>query len=154
MVWNCKGSLQIDIGYFEDTLKQTDIAMYTEIHQCIGSKLSNVHAIDDSQYVDHNHVFLKALKALEECQCYTNKNFVIKWVWCIRLWMHVICGYKANGEFLKCYILQFVTSHYLFKIVQLLLLHLCQIEFFVIFRMCTEDKLKTSMRSQTSAITF
>ncbi len=42
-VWNCNGSLRIDAGYFGDTLKHTDTAMYTETHQCNGSKLLDVH---------------------------------------------------------------------------------------------------------------
>ena len=41
-IWNCNGSLRTDVGYFEDTLKNTDIAMYTETHQCMASKLPEV----------------------------------------------------------------------------------------------------------------
>ena len=41
-IWNCNGSLQTDVGYFEDTFKNTDIAMYAETHQCMASKLPEV----------------------------------------------------------------------------------------------------------------
>ena len=41
-IWNCNGSLQTNVGYFEDTFKNTDIAMYTETYQCMGSKLPEV----------------------------------------------------------------------------------------------------------------
>jgi hypothetical protein len=43
MVWNCNGSLRTDIRYFEDTLKHTNIAVYTETCQCIDSKFPYVH---------------------------------------------------------------------------------------------------------------
>ena len=41
-IWNCNGSLWTDVGYFEDTFKNTDIAMYIETHQGMASKLPNV----------------------------------------------------------------------------------------------------------------
>ena len=34
--------LSTNAGYFEDTFKNTNIAMYTETHQCMASKLPGV----------------------------------------------------------------------------------------------------------------
>ena len=36
------GSLQTDVRYFEDTFKNTDIAIYTKTHQSMASKLTDV----------------------------------------------------------------------------------------------------------------
>lgn len=41
-IWNYNGSLRLDAGYFEDTFRGQDIAMYTETHQCKGSELPDV----------------------------------------------------------------------------------------------------------------
>ena len=63
-IWNCNGSLRTDVRYFEDTFKNTDIAMYTETHQCMASTL-RYKDIDWSQYVVPNLGHQEALEVRE-----------------------------------------------------------------------------------------
>ena len=54
IIWNCNGSLWTDVGYFEDTFKNTDI--------------------DGSQYVVPNLGHQEALEVREEWLCYTRRT--------------------------------------------------------------------------------
>ena len=108
-IWNCNGSLRTDVGYFEDTFKNTDIAMYTETHQCMASKLPE--DIDGSQYVIPNLEHQEALEVREEWLCYTKRSSMIECILSIRMYMHATCGYESKEGILGSYILQFATFH-------------------------------------------
>ena len=41
-MWNWNSSPRTNAEYFEDTFKNTNIAMYKETHQCVASKLPDV----------------------------------------------------------------------------------------------------------------
>ena len=41
-VWNCNGSLKLDVGAFEDSFKSRDIIFYSETHQTPGNFLPKV----------------------------------------------------------------------------------------------------------------
>ena len=41
-VWNCNGSLKLDVGAFEDNFKGRDIIFYLETHQAPGNTLPKV----------------------------------------------------------------------------------------------------------------
>ena len=42
IIWNCNCSLPTNVGYFEDTFKNKDIARLTQPHQCMSSNLPDV----------------------------------------------------------------------------------------------------------------
>ena len=41
-VWNCNGSVKLDVGAFEDSVKGRDIIFFWETHQAPGSTLFKV----------------------------------------------------------------------------------------------------------------
>ena len=41
-VWNCNGSLKLDVGAFKDSFKGRDIIFYSETHQAPGGILPKV----------------------------------------------------------------------------------------------------------------
>ena len=53
----------LDVRYFEYIFKNTNIAMNTGTHQCIASRLPDVHGYRWSQYVVPNHGRHEALEA-------------------------------------------------------------------------------------------
>ena len=71
-IWNCNGSLRTDVRYFEDTLKNTDIAMYTEVHQCMTGKL-----LDGQVYCPQPWT-PGTTRAREEWLCYTKRSSMIE----------------------------------------------------------------------------
>ena len=41
-MWNCNGSLRLDVEAFEDSFKDRDIVFYSETHQALGKSLPKV----------------------------------------------------------------------------------------------------------------
>ena len=85
-IWNCNGSLRTDVGYFEDTLKNTDIAIYTETHQCMASKLPEVQGYrwESICRPQPRTPGSTRVEVREEWLCYTKRSFMIECMLSIR----------------------------------------------------------------------
>ena len=67
--------------------------------------------IDVSQYAVPDLENQEALEFQEEWLCYKKRSSMIERMLCIKMWMHVTCGYESKEGILGNYILQFATFH-------------------------------------------